>query len=138
MQCQMTVDDGRLTVFLAGTMTYSDTAAFAEVFQKIRTAQQQQCTIDLEGLEFTDSSGLRLLLQACDLCGTLGVYLTFRKAAGQVRERLLHCRFDMIVTIEGYSKLPRHHKTPSVTPLTPREKPRRHTPRKNELLLSVN
>lgn len=138
MQCQVTVDGGRLTIFLAGTLSYSDTKAFAEVFHQIRSAQAELCTVDLGGLEYTDSSGLRMLLQVCDLCRDTGVYLTIRNAEGQVRERLLHCRFDIIVTIEGYSKLPRHHKSPSVASPAPRETPRRRAPRKSDPLLLAN
>ena len=119
MQCQVTIDGGRLTVSMAGTMTYADSAAFAEVFRQVRSARAEECTVDLGGLEHTDSSGLRMLLQVCDLCKDIGTYLTFRHAAGQVRERLLHCRFDMIVTIEGYSKLPRHHQFPSAASPAP-------------------
>ena len=99
MQCQVTVDGNQMRIALVGQLIYSDTAAFADVLQQAKTERPQTCLVDLGGLEYIDSSGLRMLLLIYGLCRDQGAQLTFAGAAGQVQEMLLHCRFETIVSI---------------------------------------
>ena len=101
MNCDVTTKDGTIRITLAGQLIFSDTAPFADVLGQLKAAAASTCTVDLTRLEHIDSSGLRMLLLVHDACRDGNISLIFAGADGQVREMLLHSRFDTIVTIDG-------------------------------------
>lgn len=84
---QVTVDPGGAVV-LAGEI---DLANFDELATRIRTevdASQRQFVVDLAGIEFMDSSGLRLLLETKRMCAERGVPFLIRDPSHAVRRLL--------------------------------------------------
>ena len=84
---------------ISGQLIYSDTTAFAKILQQASASAARSFVVQLEALNHIDSSGLRMLLLMHDLCKSLGASLVFAKAGGQVREMLLHSKFDTIVAL---------------------------------------
>jgi len=101
MQCSVTTTDDHVTITLKQRLIFSDTAAFSPILDQVKNHGFPECTVDLQGLDHIDSSGLRMLLLLHDVCRDIGANLTFKKAQGQVQTMLMHSRFDTIVTIEG-------------------------------------
>lgn len=101
MDCNLAEKNGTLTITIAGQLIFSDTAPFAGILGQIRKAGVGSCLVDLSRLDHIDSSGLRMLLLVYDACRAAGAMLEFRGSKGQVRDMLLHCRFETIVTITG-------------------------------------
>jgi anti-anti-sigma factor len=101
MQCLVTTTDDHVNISLIGRLIFSDTPAFSPILKQVRDFAKSGCDVDLKGLEYLDSSGLRMLLLLYDVCQDLGSGLVFRTSPGQVHTMLMHSRFDTIVTIEG-------------------------------------
>ena len=92
---------GVMTITLRDKLIYSDTAAYGAVIAKIRDASFESCVLDLGKLAHIDSSGLRMVLLTHDACREKVTPLSVSGAKGQVREMLIHCKFDTILRIDG-------------------------------------
>jgi anti-anti-sigma factor len=99
MRCQVMAGEGRITIQVSGQLIFSDTAAFADILQQLRSGTPKSCVVDLSELERIDSSGLRMLLLVHDVCRESEAELQFYRVKGQVRDMLLHSRFDTIVPL---------------------------------------
>jgi anti-sigma B factor antagonist len=100
MQHDIAITGKSLTLTLKEKLIFSDTAKFAAIIQKVKDSDIDSCVVALRGLDHIDSSGLRMLLLLHDACKEKNTRLQVKGAQGQVKEMLLHCRFDTIVTLE--------------------------------------
>ena len=100
MQHEISLSGKALTITLKEKLIFSDTGKFAAVIQKVKDTELDGCFVALRELEHIDSSGLRMLLLLHDACKEKNCKLRVKGAQGQVKEMLLHCRFDTIVTLE--------------------------------------
>jgi anti-anti-sigma factor len=99
MAIETTSENRSLTIRITDSLIYSNTNEFSDVLRKVKETDLESCAANLHNLEHIDSSGLRMLLLLFDACREKDVALTFAGAKGQVKEMLLHCNFDTIVTI---------------------------------------
>jgi anti-anti-sigma factor len=97
MECKVLRATSTFRIELGGELTFSDTNAFVSILQQVKEAGLALCAVDLVGLRFIDSSGLRMLLLLHDACKECNGRVELNRSAGQVREMLLHSRFDTIV-----------------------------------------
>lgn len=100
MTYDLTTAEDRLSLRLAGTLTYVDGESFKNALGEIETGAKPVCVVEMAGLSFVDSFGLGLLVVLYDLAEKLNMRLILRHAAGVVRERLNYTRFDTIVALE--------------------------------------
>lgn len=100
MECNIGHQDGNLRIEILGEFTFGDTHAFAPILQQVRDGRFVMCDVDLDQLHLIDSSGLRMLLLLHDASKDGGGRVILRRSKGQVREMLLHSRFDTIVSVE--------------------------------------
>jgi anti-anti-sigma factor len=100
MQLDIKILDKDVNIQIKEQLIYSDTAQFSSVIQKIKEADAKKCSVDLHMLDHIDSSGLRMLLLLYDACKDKNAALSLSGAKGQVKEMLLHCRFDTIVAMD--------------------------------------
>lgn len=101
MKVNIKNDDNEMVVEISGNLTFSDTNSFVEVLGQVKKFTGSTCGVDLSHLDHIDSSGLRMLLLIHDVCHENRTDLHFIRPHGQVKEVLLHSRFDTIVRIEG-------------------------------------
>jgi anti-anti-sigma factor len=101
MQLEINQTNRNMMIVLREQLIYSDTSKFSAVLQQVKGAAIDSCVVDLSGLDHIDSSGLRMLLLLHDACKECNAALTFSQARGQVRDMLLHSRFDTIVRIDN-------------------------------------
>ena len=99
MECKIVRTEDVFRIELGGELTFGDTNAFASVIQQVRDTALRLCEVDLGGLHLIDSSGLRMLLLLHDASKQCDGRVELNRADGQVREMLLHSRFDTIVTM---------------------------------------
>jgi len=101
MQLDIKNANNAMSIQIKEQLIYSDTSQFATVIQKVKETDVKTCAVDLNDLTHIDSSGLRMLLLLYDACKEKNASLALSGAKGQVKEMLLHCRFDTIVTMQS-------------------------------------
>ena len=101
MEIKVIRSEGLFRIELRGTLTFSDTNNFASIIQQLKDAKPTVCDVDLDGLKLIDSSGLRMMLLLHDASKEHGGRMELNHSCGQVREMLLHSRFDTIVQMNG-------------------------------------
>ena len=77
--------DGTVSVALRGEL---DLASAPQLERRLRTIERQRpqrLIVDLAGLAFIDSTGLRLLLQADERCGQSGCEMVLRPGGASVQ-----------------------------------------------------
>lgn len=95
---RVTTDPSTRTVVLEGELDLASTDRFVQALRPLLD-HREPVTVDLAGLEFMDSSGLRALIQSARKAGTL-VLLNPR---GQVGQLLKLCDLERLdgIRIEG-------------------------------------
>lgn len=100
MQHEINLQGKDLEITMKHQLIYADTTKFSAVIQKVRETDIASCVVNLAGLEHIDSSGLRMVLLLHDACKEKSAPLRLSGSRGQVRDMLLHCRFETIVQID--------------------------------------
>jgi anti-sigma B factor antagonist len=80
--------DGGWVVRLAGELDLSSYAELDAEFRRVQVTGVPRIVIDLSGLGFLDSTGIRLLLEAHRRAGANGHRIRVTGAAGQVEQML--------------------------------------------------
>ncbi len=70
--------DGTVSVALQGELDLASAPQLEQQLRAIESRRPQRLIVDLAGLAFIDSTGLRLLLQADERCGRSGCELVLR------------------------------------------------------------
>ena len=94
---QAVATDDEYLIRLAGSL---DAAACEEVIAAIRLSEDHHprlTIIDVDGLEFIDSTGLRLLLAASRRAELIGSDLRFTRGRGQVADVLVSTNLDQLL-----------------------------------------
>lgn len=100
MQHELNLNGKDLRLSVSDQLIYSDTAKFSSIIQKVKETELTSCVVELQRLDHIDSSGLRMLLLLHDACKEQGAKLRLAGSKGQVKEMLLHCRFETIVQMD--------------------------------------
>ena len=100
MQYRIENKDKTKTVFLEGTLTFTDNAAFRNIVHDLARHQGDRAVIDLGGLEFLDSAGLGMLLLARDTASEHKIRLSLRAPGEQVSRMLDIARFHELIPVE--------------------------------------
>ncbi|MEO5337991.1 MAG: STAS domain-containing protein [Magnetospirillum sp. WYHS-4] len=101
MEFDVKVVGGERKAVLSGRLAFEDSAAFMQVLAAVRLELERSWIIDLEGLEFLDSSGIGMFLMLRDVVARAGGKLTFHRPRGQVEKALRNAGLDGIMTIEA-------------------------------------
>jgi anti-anti-sigma factor len=97
-------DDGECLIRLTGAL---DVAACEEVIAAIRQAESsdtRRTVIDLDGLEFIDSTGLRLLVAANRRAELVQRDVRFTRGNGHVAEMLSYTALDQTLPFVDAAK----------------------------------
>src|SRR5947209_8630350 len=81
-------EEDRVVLSLRGELDLTSFPAFERELQASESSGRDWLLIDLSGLEFMDSTGLRALLQARERAQTHGRRLTLRRGSRQVQRVL--------------------------------------------------
>ena len=82
---EITSDDGHHTLVLTGELDIASSWLLEHPLLKIRADGVQSFTLDLSGLTFIDSTGIRAVLAASGLCATRGCEFMVIPGPGQVQ-----------------------------------------------------
>jgi anti-sigma B factor antagonist len=97
---------GTTTVRLAGEFDLSSETRFKEELGRVLDGDTRSFVIDLQDLEFIDSTGLRMLVQADAVARKDGVDFRVVCGNGQVREVLRVTGLDDLLRIEDSAEPP--------------------------------
>jgi anti-sigma B factor antagonist len=78
-------DDGHHTLVLTGELDIASSWLLEHPLLKIRASGVQSFTLDLSGLTFIDSTGIRAVLAASGLCATRGCEFMVIPGSAQVQ-----------------------------------------------------
>ncbi len=81
-------EDDRVVLSLRGELDLTSAPSFEHELIECEKAAPQRLLIDLRGVEFMDSTGLRTLLLARERAATQGHHLTLRRGSRQVQRVL--------------------------------------------------
>ena len=98
LQIRRRADAAGIVLELVGEMDLESAPHVAQELREIETLKPQRLLIDLSGVEFMDSSGLRVLIEARQTFLDGGARLTLRRGGRQV-ERL----FDLTGVSSGFT-----------------------------------
>jgi anti-sigma B factor antagonist len=90
-------EDERVVLSLRGELDLTSVPAFERELQSSEGSPRGWLLLDLSGLEFMDSTGLRALLQARERAQTEGRRLTLRRGSRQVQRVL-----ELTKTLEAF------------------------------------
>ena len=82
------IEDERVVLSLRGELDLTSVPAFERELQGSESTPRPWLLIDMSGLEFMDSTGLRALLQARERAHSKGRRLTLRRGSRQVQRVL--------------------------------------------------
>lgn len=83
-----TIDGDAVTLVLRGELDLTSASLFEQALVEAESSQPQKVIIDLSGLEFMDSTGLRALLIARERAQETGHGLALRRGPRQVQRVL--------------------------------------------------
>jgi anti-sigma B factor antagonist len=89
--------DQLLVIELYGELDLSGVEVLSRELQRAEASDSHQITVDLSGLEFIDSSGMRVLVQAHTRSQQNSRRLSFRRGTGQVAEVLAVTKLDSVL-----------------------------------------
>ncbi len=100
MQSYQEVTGNQINVHISGDMKMEDRQAFWGYVKLLQEPQYQSLLLDVSELEFIDSAGLALLLNAYDQINGTGKKIILRHPKGQVKQMVdiakLHALFEVI------------------------------------------
>ena len=89
------------TVCLSGRFTFSDHGNFKQIIDGLVADRVETCTLDFQGVEFIDSSGLGMLLILREALEKVGGKVTLLAPQGQVEKMLRISQFDQMFAIKA-------------------------------------
>lgn len=93
-------ESGRQVVTLQGELDLTSAPELERELQAAESSQPERLVIDLSGVEFMDSTGLRTLLQARERALSQGHELALRRGPRQVQRVLELTRTDEVFEFE--------------------------------------
>jgi len=87
-------------VTLHGELTFSDHQTFRRMAERLFADTASEIVINLQHLEFIDSSGLGMLLIARDEAGKRNRRIILKGAHGQVRKMFDISRFETLFSLQ--------------------------------------
>lgn len=88
--------DTTTEVAISGQLTFTDAGQFPKVLAGLAASAREHWTIDLEGLDFIDSTGMSLFVHIYDAATAKGHKAELRNARGVVREALERAGFTSL------------------------------------------
>jgi anti-anti-sigma factor len=95
-----TEDDGEVVVTVDGELDYDTEGPLAEALRAALTDPPHRLVVDLAGVRYCDSSGLRVLVTAYHDAGAAGAGFVLRGAQGQTERALRLTGIDQFVDQE--------------------------------------
>jgi anti-anti-sigma factor len=89
--------DELLVIELYGELDLSGVEVLSRELQRAEATHVDQIMVDLSGLDFIDSSGMRTLLQAHERSEQNSSRLTFLRGTGQVAQVLAVTKIDTVL-----------------------------------------
>ena len=99
MQINTTLNDGISVTRISGRMDATTVAEFNEECQKLLKSGSGRIIIDLEGLEYISSAGLRGILTMGKACKTAGTALAFCSMQAMVADMFKLSGFTSILKV---------------------------------------
>ena len=99
MNSYKTVEDGKIVVVIRGEMGFDDRSIFWSYIKEFQDSDIDFMLIELSGLEFIDSAGMALLLNANEQISGLGKKITIRHPKGQVKKMFYVSRMSDIFEV---------------------------------------
>ena len=96
MQYEVKQGAGRAEVAMAGRLTYSDAPQFAQVLEQIVSRGKAGCDINLNDLDYIDSTGMSLFVYVYDAAKSEALDIRMLNVKGAVREALCRAGFDTL------------------------------------------
>jgi anti-sigma B factor antagonist len=90
----LSFDDALFVIELFGELDLAGTEELERVIARAKKTSAVTIIVDLSGLHFLDSSGIRVLLAACNGSGPEVDRLRFLRGTGQVERTLELCGVD--------------------------------------------
>jgi anti-anti-sigma factor len=88
LQIHVQHDDGRAILTLAGELDMASAEILQQALEEPTLATEPSMVLDLEQLQFIDSTGLRIILRALERCRARGQAFAITRGSAQV-QRLL-------------------------------------------------
>jgi len=102
MKSYKTIEDGKIVIVIRGEMGFEDRAVFWSYIKDFQDSEIDYMLIELSGLEFIDSAGMALLLNANEQIAGLGKKITLKHPIGQVSKMFYVSRMsDILEVIEA-------------------------------------
>ena len=102
MKSYITTEEGKMIIVIRGDMGFDDRATFWSYIKEFQASEIDLLTIDIGGLEFIDSAGMALLLNANEQIAGLGKKITIKHPKGQVKKMFYVSRMsDIFEVIEA-------------------------------------
>ena len=86
MNSYKTIEDGKIVVVIRGEMGFDDRSIFWSYIKDFQDSEIDLMVIELSGLEFIDSAGMALLLNASEQVAGSGKKITIKNPTGQVQK----------------------------------------------------
>ncbi len=99
MQLYKVIENDQLALFLSGEMKFEDRTKFWEVLKEFESPDFKSMVVDCEQLEFIDSAGLALFLNAYDQFNGKGKKIILKNSKGQVERMFNLASFSSIFKI---------------------------------------
>ena len=99
MQINTTIQDGVSVTKIAGRMDATTVTEFNDVCQKLLNSGSGRIIIDLEGLEYISSAGLRGILTMGKACKSAGKVLAFCSMQAMVADMFKLSGFTSILKV---------------------------------------
>ena len=99
MNSYKTVEDGKIVVVIRGEMGFDDRSIFWSYIKDFQDSDIDYMLIELSGLEFIDSAGMALLLNASEQVAGLGKKITIKNPTGQVKKMFYVSRMSDIFDV---------------------------------------
>lgn len=101
MDYDITKQNGETVCRLKSDLTFKDQEAFQEMLESAVTQADGTIVLDMQDVEFIDSSGMGMLLIAQERADDESWTFRVDKPAGQVRKMLELAQLEQVITISG-------------------------------------
>lgn len=94
-------EGGNHTLALAGELDLASARELEQIVAELCAADAKRVTLDLSGVTFIDSSGLRALLGSREICAAHGHELLLSGCTDYVRQLLELTGLDSVLSFDG-------------------------------------
>ena len=96
MQYTLSHSDEAIEISISGRLTFSDAPQFSKILSELTAGAVRDWAIDLNGLEFIDSTGMSLFIHIYDSANADGRQVVLRGSRGAAYEALDRAGFHTL------------------------------------------